>query len=100
MVTLKNFQTKQNLHPSGAIPGFFNLHFHSVTNKTETTTSWNETVRTTLELYHSENVGDEKIYNDNPKWYEHPVLGSQVDVVVLDVTSEITHPDFNLVCLI
>ncbi|QXP78715.1 MULTISPECIES: trypsin-like peptidase domain-containing protein [Winogradskyella] len=95
IVTLKNFQTKENLHSSGAIPCFLNLFVHSI-KQTESTSSWYELAIKELEIYNSEGEGDEKIFNNIPKWYEHPTSGSEIDVVVLDITSELANTSFEL----
>ncbi|WP_299316049.1 hypothetical protein [uncultured Aquimarina sp.] len=87
VVTLKNFQTKESLHSSGAIPGFFNLQYHTVIRKNGQITSFIETSKSELELYKHEMHDTEKVYTE-PKWFEHPTLAN-IDVVAIEVTDEI-----------
>ncbi|AWV98174.1 trypsin-like peptidase domain-containing protein [Arcticibacterium luteifluviistationis] len=96
VVTLKNFQTKETLHPSGAVPGFFNLHYHSVIKENGKIVSNHEAVSNKLELYQYEIHEEEKVYT-NQKWVEHPTLGNNVDIVAIELSDKFVTAPYELV---
>jgi len=87
VVSGRNFQSGEILNRHGAIPGFFNLHFHCVERTGANRMRSAEVVRTTFPLYKLENVKGEDIYTD-PLWIEHPIHKRKIDVVAIDITDD------------
>jgi hypothetical protein len=92
----QNFETKQVTHPSGAIPGYFNLSYYVAKNKIGNQLQPILINASKLPLYDTSITyeNDELVISpsesDNKLWFEHPIHGSDIDVGILDITEDIS----------
>jgi hypothetical protein len=78
VVSGRNFETDNILHSSGAFPGFLNLFYTGTKEKKIIKVKTNE-----VPLYKMKN---KKEKTEIPLWLEHPIMGSKIDVIALDIT--------------
>jgi hypothetical protein len=91
----QNFETKKITHPSGAIPGYFNLTYHVAKNKTfnELQPMVCNTKKLPIYDFSIDLESSQLILSDKKLWFEHPIKGSDIDVGVLDITNDISREE-------
>jgi len=91
VVSGRNFESKEIIHASGAVPGYFNLTFQVGKNKTETSLQPMTCNIPNLVLYDYKIEEQKLIMGDTPLWIEHPEKGSDMDIAAIEITSDIPH---------
>ncbi len=91
VATGRNFQTKESLHFSGAIPAYFKLSFWYAHNRSNETVSPQFAIIDKFALY---NECDEPIYR------EHPIFSNKIDVVAIPFGITISGTENNeIICI-
>lgn len=93
VVSGRNFESKKIIHPSGTVPGYFNLTFQVAKNKTETNLEPMTCKINNLLLYDYTIEEQEVIISDTPLWTEHPERGSDIDIAAIEITSNLKNQE-------
>lgn len=86
----KNFETSEIIHRQAAIPGTINISFIATKDFISDKAELRYCTIKNIQLYKVEIKDDQPFIGEEPLWFEHPEMGSSVDVAILEISDRIS----------